>query len=93
MNNLIAYKHSIVTAFLCLFSVALMAQDSYKQSFDVTGEDVVVSVNTSHTNIVFETWNKNKVEVEAIVEGEDLTAKEKKEILDFYDFLYKEYKV
>ena len=32
--------------------------------------------------MVFETWNKDYVEVEAFVEGENLSAKEKKEIFD-----------
>lgn len=85
MNNTIAYKHSIVAFVLLALTFTLNAQSSYKESFDVTG-DVLVSVNTSYTNVVFETWNKDKVEVEAFIEGDNLTEKEKKEIFDNWNF-------
>jgi hypothetical protein len=65
-----------------VISVTVCAQTKYKESFDVNGEDVVVAVNTAYTNIIFETWNKNKVEIEATIEGENLTKEEKKQILD-----------
>jgi hypothetical protein len=42
---------------------------------------VEVSVNTSYTNIIFETWNKTKVEVEAYIEGEKLSEKEKQQLM------------
>ncbi|MFC7356834.1 hypothetical protein ACFQO1_03975 [Jejudonia soesokkakensis] len=85
MNNTIVYKRSIVSIFLLVVSFAITAQTKYKESFDVHGEDVVVAVNTAYTNIIFETWNKNKVEVEATVEGENLTKEEKAEILDSWN--------
>ena len=45
----------------------------------------MVSVNTSHTNVVFETWNKDIVQVEAFIDDESLSAKEKEEIFKNWD--------
>ncbi|MAM27918.1 MAG: hypothetical protein CMC13_02755 [Flavobacteriaceae bacterium] len=85
MKNLITYKRSLVTA-VCVLCVGITnAQGTYKESFSVN-DDATVQVNTSHTNVVFETWNKDKVEVEAFVEGENLSEKEKQEIFDSWKF-------
>lgn len=73
------------TALLLLFvGATVYSQQNYVESFNVA-EDVEVSVNTSFTNIVFETWNKNKVEVEAYIEGEKLSEKDKKELMKNWD--------
>ncbi|PQB03852.1 hypothetical protein BST85_02235 [Aureitalea marina] len=74
----------MVVLFLLCTSL-IFAQNKYKESFKV-GKDALVSVNTSHTDVIIETWNKDVVEVEALVEGEDLTADEKKEIFDNWTF-------
>jgi hypothetical protein len=70
---------------LFLGTTALMAQVKETERFNVSDE-VVVSVNTSHTNVIFETWNKDQVEVTASVDGEELSQKEKQEILDNWDY-------
>ena len=83
MNSLMKISFRI-TAVL-LFCVSLVsAQSTYKESFKV-GNDVTVSVNTSHTNVVFETWNKNYVAVEAFIDDESLSNKEKEEIFKNWD--------
>ena len=85
MKHLMTYKHSLVTV-LFLFCISVVtAQSTYKESFTVKN-DAVVEVNTSHTNVIFETWNKDKVEVEAFVEGENLSEAEKQEIFDNWKF-------
>ena len=33
-------------------------------------KDVTIDLNTSHCNIVFDTWNKDSVEIEAYIEGD-----------------------
>ena len=59
MKHLMTYKHSLVTV-LFLFCISVVtAQSTYKESFTVKN-DAVVEVNTSHTNVIFETWNKDK---------------------------------
>jgi len=85
MKSLVILQHRFATVLLLFCASIISAQSSYKESFDV-GNDVLVSVNTSHTNVVFETWNKNIVEVEAFVDDESLSAKEKKEIFDNWNF-------
>ncbi|HLT34410.1 MAG TPA: hypothetical protein VKZ98_11505 [Aquaticitalea sp.] len=39
-------------------------------------KDVSINLNTMHTNIEVETWNKDEVEVEAYIEGEKLSKEE-----------------
>ena len=81
MNNLRVFNHRVLAIVMLLTTTLVVAQENYKESFKV-GDDVVISVNASHTDVVFETWNKNKVEVEAFVEGEDLTKEEKRKIFE-----------
>lgn len=65
---------------LLLFSAAtLTGQESdsrtYKETFNVSS-DAVLDINTSHADIEFETWDKNQVEITAVVELEDATKEE-----------------
>ncbi|RZT00271.1 hypothetical protein [Aquimarina brevivitae] len=60
-------------------------QQKLKESFAVDKE-VVIAINASHTNIVFETWNKNTVEVSAYIQGNDLGG-------DYTDALLKSWQV
>lgn len=85
MSNLIVLKHSIAAALILFTTSLVFSQSHYKESFNV-GDDAVVSVNTSYTDVIFETWNKNKVEVEAYIDSDELSAKEKKEIFDNWNF-------
>ncbi len=84
MKNLKLYKRRTAVLFLLLIGTLSYSQKKQVESFNVA-DDVEVSVNTSYTNIVFETWNKNKVEVEAYIEGEKLTEKEKQDLMKNWD--------
>ena len=84
MKNLKQYKRKIAVLLLLLIGSLGYSQKKQVESFNVA-DDVEVSVNTSYTNIVFETWNKNKVEVEAYIEGEKLTEKEKQDLMKNWD--------
>ena len=66
-------------------STLLFGQKKHVESFNATN-NTLVRVNTSHTNVVFETWNKDKIEVEAFIDGDDLTKEEKQKIFDNWDF-------
>jgi len=44
-------------------------------------KEVTIDLNTSYCNIVFDTWNKNVVEIEAYIEGEKLSKEELQEAL------------
>lgn len=84
MKNLKLYKLRIATFLLLFIGTIGYSQNNYVESFNVI-DNVEVSVNTSYTNIVFETWNKNKVEVEAYIEGEKLSEKEKQNLIKNWD--------
>ncbi len=78
MKTITIYRHSLFLWAL-LLTAFVSAQDRYKESFNAS-KDMTVSVNTSYANVIFETWNKDKVEVEAFVDGEGLSKEEKAEI-------------
>ncbi len=65
--------------FLCLISiVATYGQKqikNYSERFTVTA-DAILDINTSHTDIEFETWNKDEVAIEATIELEGATKEE-----------------
>lgn len=75
-NNLILFK-----AFLCvLVGFSGYGQEktkTYKETFNVGGE-TVLNIDTSHADIEFETWDKNEVEVTAVVELEGASDAEAK---------------
>ena len=85
MRNSMKWQYRLSMTVLLLCTPLLFAQSNYKETFEVN-DDVIVEVNTSHTNVVFETWNKDIVEVEAFVDGKGLSNKEKKEIFDNWSF-------
>src|SRR6056300_1579016 len=64
---------------ICFFVVgSIMAQNKLtkvSQSIKVD-KDVVIDLNTSNCNIVFDTWNKDTVEIEAYIQGEKLSDEE-----------------
>lgn len=80
MKNLKLYKRRLAALLLLFIGAIGYSQKNYVESFNVN-DNVEVSVNTSYTNVVFETWNKNKVEVEAYIQGEKLSEKEKKDLM------------
>ncbi|WP_340077475.1 hypothetical protein [Leptobacterium sp. I13] len=55
------------------------------ESFDVN-KDVTIDINTSYTDIEFETWNKNKVEITAILEIDGASEEEVEGYFESWDF-------
>ncbi|MDN3724681.1 hypothetical protein QRD02_09815 [Aequorivita sp. SDUM287046] len=80
MKTLKSYKPKATLLLLLMIGTIGYSQQNYVESFNVA-DNVEVTVNTSFTDIVFETWNKNKVEVEAYIEGEKLSEKEKQNLM------------
>ncbi|SFZ94573.1 hypothetical protein SAMN05428642_104257 [Flaviramulus basaltis] len=83
-NTIIKIK---LYAFCFLITGSLLAQQKLtkvSQSINVN-KDVVIDLNTSHTNIIIDTWNKSTVEIEAYIEGEKLNKEELKEALKLWD--------
>ncbi|GGX08903.1 hypothetical protein [Aquimarina muelleri] len=76
------YKLNIFTlSVLCCTGVFAQEKQSKLNKKLVVNNDVTINLNTSHTNIVFETWNKNTVSVDAYLEG-DLSDENNKRVLD-----------
>lgn len=44
-------------------------------------KDVTIDLNTSYTNIVFDTWNKSTVEIEAFIESDSMSKEESEQAL------------
>ncbi|MCB0453059.1 MAG: hypothetical protein KDC94_09285 [Aequorivita sp.] len=80
MKNLKLFKHSTLVV-LALATTFGYSQKKYVESFNVS-DNVEVSVNTSFTNVIFETWNKNKVEVEAFIEADNLSESQKEQLME-----------
>ncbi|REE79926.1 hypothetical protein BX611_2826 [Lutibacter oceani] len=77
-----------ITAFLLLFSVALNAQTfdkKIKENFKVNS-DVEIVINAAFMDVDIETWNRNEVSVEAVMEVEGVEENEAKKILKQWKF-------
>ncbi len=78
MNKLhqIAFKIiPMLTVFIVFNAIAQTQTKKYSESFKVN-ENTVLSINTSHADIEFDTWNKKEVLVEAIIEIEGASEEE-----------------
>ncbi|MFD1163077.1 hypothetical protein [Hwangdonia seohaensis] len=74
-------------ALVFFISSSLLAQQKLtkvSQSIKVD-KDVTIDLNTSHCNIVFDTWNKGTVEIEAFIESDDLSKEELEAVLKDWD--------
>ena len=79
------YKLSGITfCILSLCVTGLLAQDRQEKLNEriSVASDVALNLNTSHTNVVFETWNRNEIEIEAYVEGENLDDENSRRIIE-----------
>ncbi len=65
---------------ICAGVLAQDKQNKLNEKISVN-KDVTINLNTSHTNIIFETWGRNTIEVEAYLEG-DLNNENTQRILD-----------
>ncbi|TYA71568.1 hypothetical protein [Seonamhaeicola marinus] len=80
MNRSILKLQLLMVTLFTVGSLVAQKQTKVSQSIKVN-KDVAIHLNTSHCNIIFDTWNKNTVEIEAYAEGEDLTNEELQAIL------------
>lgn len=81
------YKHKILAIFL-LLGIGLQAQTfdkKIKESFKVNN-DVALVINSNHTDITIETWNRNEVAIEAVMEVEGVSKEEANNILENWEF-------
>lgn len=78
MKQLQQIVFKIVSISLCFFSVLVYGQKqtkTYSETFKVD-QDAVLDINTSYADIEFETWDKNEVQIQAVLEIEGISAEE-----------------
>ncbi len=69
---------------ICLIGIGVYGQKqtkTYNESFQVA-KDAVIDINTSYADISFETWEKNEVVVEAVIELEGASTEEAKDYFE-----------
>ncbi|MEM6685153.1 MAG: hypothetical protein AAF617_05095 [Bacteroidota bacterium] len=84
------YKVKLTSSLLiALLIVSLGYSQSKKRTktevFTVN-KDVTLDINTSHADVEFDTWNKNKVEITATIEIEDASEEEINEYFENWNF-------
>ncbi len=80
-------QYKIIVALLSI-GIAANAQKfdkKYSEEFN-TKDNVTIDLNTRHTDIEIETWNKNKVVIEATIEIVGASEERAKEIIDNWRF-------
>lgn len=81
------FKLFALILFVCI-SINAQNQNhrkTYNEEFD-TNKDVVIEINTRNTDVQIETWNKNKVSVEAIIEIEGVDSDKADKTLENWVF-------
>jgi len=81
------YKYKIVSVLL-LLAISVQAQKFDKkitEKFKVNS-DVIIEISANNTDVDIETWNKNEVSVEAVMEVEGVTEEEANKILKNWNF-------
>ncbi|MBC8756339.1 hypothetical protein H2O64_16815 [Kordia sp. YSTF-M3] len=68
-------KCVLIALLVITFGYSQSKKRTKKEVFTVN-KDVTLEINTSHADVEFDTWNKNKVEIEATIEIEDATEEE-----------------
>ena len=80
-------KTMALSAILLLVTLSVTAQQKMsKIDQSVRADrDVTVDLNTSHTNIIVETWAKDYIEVEAFIESKKLSKEDMQKALDNWE--------
>jgi len=76
---------TLTIVFLSVFSLNAQQKLEKTSQSVKANKDVTLNLDTSHTNIVIDTWNKNEVSVEAYIESKELTKEELKDVLESWD--------
>lgn len=89
MNKLRRTPFSTLALILCLISTGWGYGQKETKTFNETfsvSKDAVLTVDTSHTDIEFETWDKDQVAIAATIEIEGATAEEAEDYLERENF-------
>ena len=78
---------SVLLFLFAIFSMSAQQKlDKVSQSIKAN-KDVTIDLNTSHTTIELETWNKDYIEVEAYIESDKLSKEELQKTLDAWQVI------
>ncbi len=88
MKQLLKIKFKWIFAFLLAITINVSGQKQTKKKTETfsVNKDVTIDINTSYTDIVFQTWDKNTVSVEAIMEIEDASKEDANTYFEKWDF-------
>ncbi len=75
------YRHNFLPALLLLFTVTTFAQTKKLDKTYNVNKDVKVIIDARHTNVTFETWDRNEVVIEAFLDA-NLKGEEAKALLN-----------
>ncbi|AIZ41971.1 hypothetical protein [Cellulophaga baltica] len=75
MKQQSAYKLLIAFLFAVASVAAQKQTKTYIENYNVN-KDAIINLNTSHTDIEFETWNKDQVEIEVVIAIEGASPKD-----------------
>lgn len=79
------FKHAATGLVMIFGGVVMQAQNKFNASY-ATDSEVVVELQTSHTSIIVEPWNRNEVKIEAYIEDNDLSSEQNRQILESWNF-------
>lgn len=81
-----AIKHNVIAALLLCTTVAFSQTRTQKstESFNVDN-DVVVEINTHHSDVVVQHWDKNEVLVETVLSVDGVSVEESKELFKTWE--------
>ena len=75
MKQQLVYKLVSIVFFLGISGNAQKQIKTFNEIFNVN-DNAVLNINTTHTDIEFETWNKNQIAIEVVIEIEGASSKE-----------------
>jgi len=80
------YKY-LALALVFLGAFGLNAQQKLEKLSKTVkaNKDVILRLDTNHTNIQIETWDKNEIQVEAFVESNELSKEDLKEVVESWE--------
>lgn len=82
MKQFSILKQTLYIGMIFIATSVLAQQKLTKASQSIkVNKDVTLDLNTSHCNIIFDTWNKDVIEVEAYIEGDNLSKEEMQDAL------------
>ncbi|MFK7750112.1 MAG: hypothetical protein AB8B65_17095 [Kordia sp.] len=85
MHNSKRTQSLLIALLVISFGYSQSKKQTKKEVFTVN-KDVTLEINTSHADVEFDTWNKNKVEITATIEVEDATEEEVEAYMKKWNF-------